>query len=137
MLYYGVGLYCFYHIKLTNKAFLIFCSSIINDTIFVDYDVIVNVATDTTLEGAYGRTLLRSITTNGGLSIGNATKAIKSTPLLLISDTSGLVVNEGTYVKFIFVRNSYIHTIRDGCKLKTVRRAFKSPKDSSTYRSTI
>lgn len=65
-------------------------------------------ATDTTLEGAYGRTLLRSITTNGGLSIGNATKAIKSTPLLLISDTSGLVVNEGTYVRFIFVRNIYI-----------------------------
>lgn len=92
--------------------------------------------TDTTLEGAYGRTLLRSITTNGGLSIGGATKTIKSIPLLLISDTSGLV-HEGTYVRFIFVRNSYIHTIRDGCKLKTVRKAFKSPKDSSTHRSTI
>ena len=108
MLYYGVGLYRFYHIKLTNKAFLLFYSSIINDTIFVDYDVIVNVTTDTTLEGAYGRTLLRSITTNGGLSIGGATKTIKSTPLLLISDTSGLVVNEGTYAIFIFVRNIYI-----------------------------
>lgn len=107
MLYYGVGLYCFYHIKLTNKAFLLFYSSIINDTIFVDYDVIVNVTTDTTLEGAYGRTLLRSITTNGGLSIGGATKTIKSIPLLLISDTSGLV-HEGTYVIFIFVRNIYI-----------------------------
>jgi len=63
----------------------------------VDFDVKVNVTVDSRLQGAYGQTLLQSINSNAGLSVGGATKTIKSTPLLIISDTVGQTANEGNF----------------------------------------
>ena len=63
----------------------------------MDFDVNVNVTLDSRLQGAYGRTLLQSINNNAGLSVGGATKAITSTPLLIISDTAGQTANEGNF----------------------------------------
>ena len=63
----------------------------------MDFDVNVNVTSDSKLQGAYGKTLLQSISSNGGLSVGGDTKTIKSTPLLIISDTAGQTANEGNF----------------------------------------